>query len=465
MFTKLYLPWHSKNPMLYTLLKLIYQTGLRVFFRRFEVRNRHLMPAQGPLLVVSNHPNTFMDPIVTASLLRQPAYFIAKSTVFGGKLQNWMLRQMHLIPIHRREDNPDQPVSNEEAFMASFKALQQSKTLIIFPEGNSFNQRRLRKIKTGTARIALGAEAGHGYTLGVQILPVGLNYSAPTRFRSDVFVNVGEPISVAEYAAAYERDGQQAVLALTEEIRHRLESLIIHTPTDEEDELARQVESIYKERLTAAAPPVPAHEQDFLLTKAIVRSVGYFSQTAPARVAALKQDLTDYTLQLRRLRLHDAFLGKGSSAVLRQGILGLFYLLLGLPVYLYGALHNYIPYIIPSRVARAATKEEEWYAPIMLTVGIFSFPLFYLLEAWLLWQWLMPGSLWLMLYVLSLPLSGFFTLHYWSVLLHTRAHWLLLHLFFRRQNVVEKLCQQRQRIIAQLEQAQQEYTAHQNARS
>ncbi|GAB3534603.1 hypothetical protein GCM10027443_22020 [Pontibacter brevis] len=447
--------------MLYTILKLFYKAGLWVFFRRFEVRNRSLVPENGPLLVVSNHPNTFMDPIVTASLLRQPVHFIAKSTVFGSGLQNWMLRQMHLIPIHRREDNPDQPVSNDEAFAASFKALQQQKTLLIFPEGNSFNQRRLRKIKTGTARIALGAEADVNYNLlGIKILPVGLNYAAPTRFRSNVFVNIGEPITVADYAAAYQQDGQTAVLTLTEEIRQRLERLIIHTPTDEEDELARQIEAIYKEHLATAAPPdVSAPEHDFLLTKTILKSIEYFSQTAPVRVVALKQKLNNYMLQLKRLRLQDALMGKRSKTILRQSLLNLFYLIAGLPVHLYGVLHNYIPYIVPSKVARAVTKEEEWYAPIMLTVGIFTFPLFYLLAGRLVIDLLDLTLPWALLYILSLPLSGFFALHYWSTLQHTQEHLLLLRLFARRQDLVSVLRQQRQEIIAELETAKQEYLA------
>lgn len=444
--------------MLYAILKLIYRIGLRVFFREFEVRNQHLMPAQGPLLVVCNHPNTFMDPIVTASLLQQPVHFIAKSTVFGSGFQSWLLRQMHLIPIHRREDNPNQAISNEEAFAASYEALRQGKTLLIFPEGNSFNQRRLRQVKTGTARIALGAEEANRYRLGVRILPVGLNYSAPTRFRSRVFVNVGEPIEVAAYAEAYKQDGKTAVVALTEEIRKQLESLIIHTPTNEEDALARQVEAIYKDRLSASMPEsTPSHVQDFLITKAIIRSINHFSQTAPEEVALLKQDLQQYNLQLQRLRLHDALLGKGRQAVLWQSIIGFALLLLGLPIYMYGLLHNYIPYIIPSRVARLVTREEEWFAPIMLTVGIFTFPLFYALEAWLLWEWQQPETHQMLLYVITLPLSGFFTLAYWDTLLHTKAHWLLLHLFFRRQPVVEQLRQQRHHILSKLDRARQEY--------
>ncbi|WP_161888979.1 lysophospholipid acyltransferase family protein [Pontibacter russatus] len=444
--------------MLYLILKLIYKLGLWVFFRRFEVRNRHLMPDRGPLLVVSNHPNTFMDPIVTASLLRQPVYFIAKSTLFGSGLQNRMLRQMHLIPIHRREDNPGQAISNEEAFAASSVALQQHKTLLIFPEGNSFNQRRLRKIKTGTARIAL--EALSAGAADLRILPVGLNYTAPTRFRSDVFVNVGEPVAVAEYVAACQQDGQETVLALTEEIRKRLEGLIIHTPTDEEDELARQVEILYKGRLAADAPSdAPAHLQDFLLTRAIVSSINYFSQKDPVRVAALKQKLGDYMEQLRRLRLRDEAMGLRRDTVLQQSLLRVLFLVLGLPVYGYGLLHNYLPYIIPAKAARAATHEEEWHAPIMLTVGIFTFPLFYLLEVWLARELLQLSWAWTTLHLLSLPLSGFFTLYYWGTLRRTREHWLLLRLFVKRQDLVSSLRRQRQEIVTELEAAKADYLA------
>ncbi|MBF9255296.1 1-acyl-sn-glycerol-3-phosphate acyltransferase [Pontibacter sp. 172403-2] len=442
--------------MLYAILKLIYRIGLRVFFRQLEVRRRDLMPQQGPLLIVSNHPNTFMDPVVIAAQLKQPVYFIAKSTVFGSSVQNWLLRKMHLIPIHRREDNPEQPVSNEEAFAAIFKALAQQKTLIIFPEGNSFNERRLRKIKTGTARIALSATADTG--LDIQILPVGLNYTAPTRFRSSVFVNVGKPINVADYAEAYKTDGPAAVLALTEEIRQRLEKLTINTPTAEEDELARNIEAIYKEQLWDEVPPLATtYEKEFLLTKGIVRSINYFYRTQPERVAVIRQKLQNYMLQLHRLHLQDTLVGQGRKSVLWQFLRLTVYLVLGFPAYVFGLLHNYVPYIIPSKIARAVTHEEEWHAPIMLTAGIFTFPLAYTSEVWLLSQVWQPATAAILLYLLSLPLSGFFALHYWSILKHTQGHWTLLRLFSKRQLLVEDLRRQQEELRLDLEQARQEY--------
>ena len=441
--------------MLYIILKLIYKTGLWVFFRKFEVRNEEAIPAKGPLLLVSNYPNTFMDPVVIASILRQPAYFLAKSTVFGSGFTSKILRLMHLIPIHRREDAPDQPVNNDEAFAASFKALADGKAIIIFPEGNSFNERRLRKIKTGTARIALGAASEFG--ADVKIIPIGLNYSNPTRFRSRVFVNVGEPIKASDYLSSFQSDSTEAVLALTDQIKQSLENLIIHTPTDDDDELARHIDIIYKDKLnTAEIQAAPDQEQEFLRVKAIVRSINYFRQTAPELVTALREKINFYMEQLEHLHLRDGVIVKANKELVRQGIFATLYLVFGFPIYFFGLIHNYIPYIIPSAITRRLTHEEEWYAPIMLTIGIFTFPIFYALEAWIFWQFV-PSLVWTSVYLLSLVVSGFFTLSYWYTWRYAQEHWVLLMLFSKSSDMVLRIKKLRQEIISELEWAKQEY--------
>jgi 1-acyl-sn-glycerol-3-phosphate acyltransferase len=450
--------------MLYPVLKLIYKIGLWVFFRKFEVRNRHLMPGRGPLLVVANHPNTFMDPIVIALLLRQQVYFIAKSTVFNSPLKKWLLHRMNLIPVQRREDMPDQAINNEETFRASTEALAARKTLLIFPEGNSFNERRLRKVKTGAARMALGALANTDAAADLKILPVGLNYSDPTRFRSDVFVSVGKPIEVAAYLESYRQDSVSTVAALTERIRQQLEKLIVVTPTDEEDELVRQIERIYKDRLVTQVPiPAPRHEQDFLLTRGIVKSMAHFISTQPERVARFKDKVAVYNALLRGLGLQHLPSGSNSSPQLWPSIRSTLLLVAGFPLYLYGLVNNYIPYIIPSKVADALTEEEEFLAPIMLTVGIFSFPVCYTLQALLFWQMMPDYYLYLLLYLVSLPLSGFFTLRYWLALGRTREQWRLLRLARQKAPAAEQLKQHHQEILDELEQAREEYMRQQPA--
>ncbi|WP_299991074.1 lysophospholipid acyltransferase family protein [uncultured Pontibacter sp.] len=443
--------------MLYFILKLILRTGLWVFFRRFVVRNRHLMPVRGPLLVVANHPNTFMDPIVIASLLPQQVYFIAKSTVFSSPLHNWLLHRMNLIPIHRQADTPGVPVDNEATFRASYQALKEHKTLLIFPEGTSFNERRLRKIKTGTARMALGAVAHMPAVADLQILPVGLNYSDPTRFRSDVFVNVGRPIAVAPYLTQYQQDEKGTVNELTDQIRQQLEKLIVVTPSDDEDALVRQIEQVYKEKLAAQTPiEAPRHVRDFLLTRAIVKGLAHFMETQPERVERFRNKMRSYTQQLQELDLQHLPTMEENNVLLRQSLARTLLLTLTMPLYLYGLINNYLAYIIPSKVADALTEEQEFRAPIMLSVGIFSFPVLYALQGAILWHF-WPNAVYLLLYLISLPLSGFFALRYWNTLLRVREHWLLLRLFLSKSPVAESLKRQRQELIDELEGARKEF--------
>ncbi|MFT2009147.1 lysophospholipid acyltransferase family protein [Pontibacter sp. 13R65] len=443
--------------MLYFLLKQIVRVGLWVFFRRFEVRNRSLMPKRGPLLIVCNHPNTFMDPLLVAVLLRQQVFFITKGTVFNTPFKKWLLQHMNMIPIHRQQDAPGQTVNNSAAFQACFDALKNHQTLLIFPEGTSFNERRLRPLKTGTARMALGAEVAGAAEAGVAILPVGLNYSDPTRFRSNVFVNVGKPIQAAAFLPAYYDNAITAANALTDHIRQQLEKLIIITPSDEDDALIRHIEQLYKRQLAADLPPdAPKHERDFLITKAIANSLHYFNQHDPAQVELLKQKMKPYMQELEQMGLNDSLLGAAGEEHLWQSLKTALYLLLGFPVYFYGCINNYLPYIIPSKVANLLTEEQEFRAPVMLTVGLFSFPLFYLLQGFIFWSFI-PSAAYLLLYQLSLPVSGFFTLHYWHIFQRAKGRWLLMRLFSKSKEKIAHLQVQRQNIMDALEQAKKHY--------
>ena len=120
--------------------------------------------------------------------------------------------------------------SNEASFGTCYDYLERGGTVMIFPEGSSVSERRLRPLKTGAARIALGTEARHNFGLGLQVVCVGTNYFDPTRFRSDVLLNVAPPIRVADYAARYHQDPEAAADELTAEITRRLRRPPRHQP-------------------------------------------------------------------------------------------------------------------------------------------------------------------------------------------------------------------------------------------
>ncbi|WP_181308630.1 lysophospholipid acyltransferase family protein [Rufibacter sp. XAAS-G3-1] len=449
--------------MLYFLLKTMFQVALRVFFRRFTVNNRHLLFSEGPLIVVSNHPNTLMDPVVTASLMKQNVYFLAKSSFFKPGLQGWLFHRLFMIPVYRREDVGDGGTAqNDATFAKCYEFLGKGGTLMVFPEGNSFMQRRLRPLKTGTARIGLGAEAQHNFNLGLRIIPVGVNYSDPSRFRSDVFVNVGEPIQVKDFQAAYAEDPFRAAHALTDHLKERLEALVIHTDTEEEDALTRQVEAVYQDKLVKELDLAESEpEERFLITKGIVQSIKYFESREPERIHHLRTDLQEYLQHLESVGLvPDAFKRIPRRREVAWGtVQTLLYLLVGFPFYLFGVVHNYLPYFLPAKVARALTKDIEFYAPIMMTIGMFTFPVFYALIGWAVHAWLGLSGGALVGYLVALPVTGFFVLHYWHRIQVARRNWIFFTLFYRRSTVLQSLLEQRTRLLHALEQARQEFLA------
>ena len=451
--------------MLYEILKLIIRFALRIFFKEFEVKGCENLPEKGPLIVVSNHPSTLMDPLVVASCIPQQVYFIAKGSLFNTPFKRKVLKIMHAIPIYRPQDlkagaGIDRKAKNETTFRMVEDFLGQKGTIIIFPEGTSILERRLQKIKTGTARIALGAEAKNDFGLDLKILTVGLNYSNARRFRSELYVKIDEAITVKDYQNIYEEDNWKAVEALTETIRRRLEANVIVTQDEKADRLSQNIETLYQNQLIADLKLDGAeNEQEFRTSQGIADAVAHFRKTDPKRMEKFEERMENYMDQLQSLQLKDDLFIKDrrNQNIITDSIKTMLYFMLGLPVYLYGLINNYIPYKIPSLVADNFVKVAEYRGPVMMLTGMLTFPLFYFLQSWFVAK-ITGGASWLpWLYFISLPVSGFFVLHYWGRLLRSRDHWKMVSLFYRRNKLVNNLIVQRAILINELEKAKVQY--------
>merc|ERR1719329_2103024 len=106
-------------------------------------------------------------------------------------------------------------VDQSDVYGAVHSALRSGDCIGIFPEGGSHDQTSMLELKPGVAIMALGAmNAGAGQ---VRIVPVGLNYFEPYRFRSRVVVEFGEPIVCPlEAAEKYKTDKRGAVRDIME---------------------------------------------------------------------------------------------------------------------------------------------------------------------------------------------------------------------------------------------------------
>ena len=161
-------------PFLYFLVWLGFKTA---FFLR--LRGLGNVPKRGtPVLVCANH-TAYSDPVfVTMAFgpFRRIRY-MAKSSIFKGKVKNFFLRRLGAFPV-------DQRTGDVASIRHAIEEIEKGKPVLVFPEG-SRRQRGLDEPPAlpGVGLIAVKAEC--------MILPVYITpYLAPFRRKSVV---VGEP--------------------------------------------------------------------------------------------------------------------------------------------------------------------------------------------------------------------------------------------------------------------------------
>jgi glycerol-3-phosphate O-acyltransferase / dihydroxyacetone phosphate acyltransferase len=179
------------------------------------------VPDEGPVLLVANHPNSLMDPMLVVAAARRPVRFLAKAPLFTDPWIGWLVKAAGAIPVYRRQDDPALMDRNQDAFRAVFDALGRGSVVGIFPEGISHSEPSLVPLKTGAARIAFGGreEAGRAFP----IVPVGLVFREKDVFRSDVIVYVGRPV-VWEDLVVGSEEGTDATAGSAEPERSDLQA-------------------------------------------------------------------------------------------------------------------------------------------------------------------------------------------------------------------------------------------------
>ena len=164
--------------MLYDLLKIPARLALAVYCPALTIHPPGILESKGPLLIACNHPNSFLDAIIIATIFKQPVVSLARGDVFKGKRTIRLLRSMNILPVYRTSEGVENMDENYRTFEACREIFRQNGIVLIFSEGLCINEWHLRPLKKGTARLALSSwDEG----IPLRILPTGINYH---RFRS-----------------------------------------------------------------------------------------------------------------------------------------------------------------------------------------------------------------------------------------------------------------------------------------
>src|SRR3954454_9435441 len=134
------------NPLVYWIVRGLPQPLFRVYFRLERIGREHI-PAEGPVILASNH-RSFLDPFVIAVMARRPIYFVAKQEIFFNRPIGWLLGALGAFPIDRH--------GGDEGAMATARAiLDRGDGVLILREGTRTRPGALGRQKRGVGRLAL----------------------------------------------------------------------------------------------------------------------------------------------------------------------------------------------------------------------------------------------------------------------------------------------------------------------
>jgi len=409
------------------------------------------IPRDGPVLLVGNHPNALLDPLFLAAVARRPVRFLAKAPLFSSLRTSWAVKAVGAIPVYRPSDNPALVRRNSSMFRAAHEALLAGAAIGVFPEGMSHDAPSLGPLRTGAARIALGARSQLGRPL--PIIPIGLVLLNKEEFRSEAHVLIGDPVPWEGLDGSEESAGD--VKELTARIDQALRGVTLNLDAWEDAALIQIAEEIFDAE--RGARPEEGSRAD--RWRESVRILSAARRTGDEGAITLAREIRRHAhaLDLFRLRPRELHVRTNLQIAAQWSARKVALLApLGLLVAAIGAALFWLPYRLTAVVVERSRTDENNRATVKLVAGAALFVAWIALlgaAAWLFMGWRAGVTA-----LVALPVLAMFTL---ALLEKSSEAWRDTRRFFLLRSRVKSLddMRLRQRDIALRLQALRDRTA------
>jgi 1-acyl-sn-glycerol-3-phosphate acyltransferase len=391
----------------------------RVFFKRIFYSNLKKVPLEKPLLFAGNHQNSFMDGVLVGSYLPQPLHFLMRADMFKNAIARFCLQELNVSPVYRVEEGLENVHKNLDTFKSIYNILKKNGNYVVFSEGICVQQKRLQKLRKGTARMAFGAAEEFG--LDVYIVPVGINYTYPAKFRKEVMINFHEPFSIRELQELYKVSPAKALLVFNQKVEAGLQEQVIIVENPENDWLAEQLLMMGRNdhRLPFFKWRFDSDDRR-AMEKEIADKINYIARTSKESFDSLANKVKNYSDLIKKNKLKD----ENIARKLDWGFVRYLSVILGFPIFLAGYISNLIPYLVPRLICNLLIKDPRFYSSVYIGIGTVLYLIYFpviLIIAGILGGWpaLLAGFL--------VPPMGYLVLFYQDVIserYHTFRFWL-----------------------------------------
>ncbi|WFD40898.1 uncharacterized protein MJAP1_003889 [Malassezia japonica] len=247
-------------------------------------------------------------------------------------------------------------VDQKQMYAKVYECLSDGKCLGIFPEGGSHDRTDLLPLKAGVVIMALGAMANDP-NLDVKIVPVGMSYFHPHKFRSRAVVEFGKPLSVpSDQVALFKQGGdgkRRAVSQMLDLVYDGLKSVTVRAPDYETLMVIQAGRRLIK---------MPGQQLTLGDTVELNRKfiMGYLKHKDHPKVVEVRDAVLTYNEHLKQLGLRDHHVDRANRSRLRSTALLLYrlsMLLLWSGCALPGAILNAPIILLAKIVSKRKAKE------------------------------------------------------------------------------------------------------------
>ncbi|KAG6842077.1 hypothetical protein C0991_002731 [Blastosporella zonata] len=323
-------------------------------------------------------------------------------SLFANPIVRYILFSSGNIPVDRKSKD------HQILFKGTFEALSKGHAVALFPEGTSYTEPKIMQVKDGAAWAALEytkwrqENPDSAPPQDVIIIPASIVYTDKSKYRSDVVVEYGQPITMDAYKEQFFSDVEGAPRAAVKRLTRAIESELLEATINAPDWNTLYAARMARDILWEGSKSINLDE--FVVISQTLADL-FSGPTAIPHFNTAKRNLLEYYSLLQSAHLSNPVLKSlplprsldpNIPAPIPSRLYTLLLLvrdtisaLICLPFFLFPLVVHLPVYFMGQLGARLVKDEEETQAQNKVVFGLLSLALIYPAAFFFLW-----GLLW-----------------------------------------------------------------------